>query len=290
MAKQQLRLIYGPAPSQFADLYLPAAAGPHPLVILLHGGYWRARYGLDLMTPLAADLVAHGYAAWNIEYRRVGEPGGGWPGTFTDVAAAVEWLRASPYAQQLDWSCCVAIGHSAGGHLALWLAARHRLAPGTLGAANAVLTGPTALRLAGVISQAGVNNLQTAYQRGLSNNAVVELLGGTPNEVPDRYAAADPSQLLPLGLPQVLVHSPADDLVPLALSEDYARAAAAAGDPAHFRQLTGDHFTLIDPTTPDWAVILEELHWFIAERHQWQDGDAPVGAANAIACLPTDVR
>src|SRR5258706_4695885 len=122
-----IRLAYGAEPFQFGELYLPDNAGPHPVVILIHGGYWRARYGLDLMIGLAHDLAARGVAVWNIEYRRVGNPGGGWPGTLLDVALAADNLKIVAQAYALDLQRVIPIGHSAGGHLAFWPAARPNL-------------------------------------------------------------------------------------------------------------------------------------------------------------------
>lgn len=275
MAAAPRRLRYGPAPTGFGDLRVPAGDGPHPVVILVHGGYWRARYGLDLMDRLGDDLASRGVASWNIEYRRVGEPGGGWPGTFVDVAAAADQLRTIAAEYNVDLARVVAIGHSAGGHLALWLAARRRVAPGALGDGDvAPLTGPVALPLTGVISQAGVADLTDGWRRDLSNGAVADLLGGAPEEVPERYAAANPARLLPLGLPQVLVHGEGDDIVPLALSRDYAAAAREAGDDARFRPVPGDHFDIIDPTTPAWAAIIDELRALLAPL-----GPLPAGLA-----------
>jgi acetyl esterase/lipase len=260
------RLRYGPAPNGFGDLRVPGTAGPHPVVILIHGGYWRARYGLDLMDRLGDDLAARGVANWNIEYRRVGEPGGGWPGTLRDVASAAERLRGIAPAHQLDLARVVTIGHSAGGHLALWLAARHRVPVGALGDGGwAALTGPGVLPLAGALSQAGVADLADGWRRGLSGGAVADLLGGTPEGVPERYAAADPARLLPLGIPQALVHGERDDIVPIAISRDYAAAATRAGDPARFRPIPdADHFDVIDPATAAWAVIIAELRAILA--------------------------
>ncbi len=257
MHYQATRQHYGAAPSQFGDLYCPANAGPHPVVILIHGGYWRARYGLDLMEPLAVDLAARGVATWNIEYRRVGEAGGGWPGTFQDLAAAADYLPTLASAHQLDLTRTVAIGHSAGGQLALWLAARPRLRSTILGS-DPIISGDP-LPITGVIGQAAVADLQAAYTLKLSNGAVGELLGGTPATVPDRYAATNPAQLLPLGVPQILVHGEQDDTVPIAISRDYAQAAAAAGDVAHFRPINSDHYQLIDPATTAWAAIIGAL-------------------------------
>ena len=260
------RFRYGPAPTGFGDLRTPSGSGPHPVVILVHGGYWRARYSLDLMDGLGDDLARRGIASWNIEYRRLGDPGGGWPGTFRDVAAAAERLRDLAADHNLDLTRVVTIGHSAGGHLALWLAARRRVPVGTLGdGEGSALTGPAVLPLAGVVGQAGVADLTEGWRRKLSSDVIAELLGGTPNTVPERYAAADPALLLPLGLPQALVHGQADDIVPIAISRDYAAAAARAGDPAHFRVVPGaDHFDIINPTTTAWAAIIEELRAILA--------------------------
>lgn len=265
MATTQRRLRYGPAPTGFGDLRLPGGAGPHPVVILVHGGYWRASYGLDLMDDLGDDLAARGVASWNIEYRRIGDPGGGWPGTLVDVATAADFLRTIAQEHHLDLARVVAIGHSAGGHLALWLAARRRVPPGALGPGDATnLTGPGILPLAGVISQAGVADLTDGWRRQLSGSAVADLLGGTPDSVPERYAAADPARLLPLGLPQALVHGESDTIVPLAISRDYAAAAQRAGDDARFRLVPGDHFAIIDPTTAAWSTIVAELRAILA--------------------------
>src|SRR6266851_8281932 len=198
-----LRLAYGPAPLQFGDLYVPIEPGLYPIVILIHGGYWRARYGLDLMNSLAEDLAKRGYAAWNIEYRRVGNPGGGWPGTFLDVALATDFLRKLAPSYKLDLQRVVPIGHSAGGHLAFWLAARPRIPSDSplAGSSVAAREGEQAapLPLAGAISLAGVLDLETAWRLHLSNNAVVELLGAKFPKAPDRYAAASPAAMLPLG-------------------------------------------------------------------------------------------
>ena len=266
MSPTTQRLRYGPAPTGFGELRTLSGDGPHPVVILVHGGYWRARYGLDLMDGLGDDLARRGVASWNIEYRRLGDPGGGWPGTFRDVAAAAERLRDLALEHHLDLTRVITIGHSAGGHLALWLAARRRVPTGVLGDGEGVeLTGPAALPLAGVISQAGVADLTEGWRRKLSSDVITELLGGSPESVPDRYAIADPALLLPLGLPQALVHGQNDDIVPIAISRDYAAAAASAGDPAHFRVVPGaDHFDIINPATKAWAMIIEELRAILA--------------------------
>ena len=249
-------LSYGPEKLQFADLYQPSTQGPHPVVILLHGGFWRAAYGLDLMHALAEHLATQGIAAYNVEYRRVGDSGGGWPGTLQDVAQATDHLRtiAPPY--QLDLARVLPLGHSAGGHLALWLAARHKLPP----------TGPLhiekqPLSLTAAISLAGAMDLEQVWQQHLGNDAVVEFLGGTPQEVPQRYKSASPAALLPLDLPQVLVHGTRDDRVPLNISQQYARKATVAGGTVTLIEIPGaDHFILIDPKSEAWQKTLAAIH------------------------------
>ena len=262
-----MRLAYGPEYLQFGELYLPGEPGPHPTIILIHGGYWRARYGLDLMTGLAEDLAARGYAAWNIEYRRVGDPGGGWPGTLLDVALAADYLRILATTYALDLQRVVSIGHSAGGHLALWLAARPRIAHNSP-LAGSHITPPGSdnnetaapLALAGAISLAGVVDLEMAWRLNLSNGAVVDLLGGGFTDVPERYAAASPAAMLPLGVPQVLIHGTNDASVPLQVSQAYVAAARAINDPVTYIELKGvDHFDVIDPHTTAWAFTVEAL-------------------------------
>jgi acetyl esterase/lipase len=262
-----LRLAYGPEDLQFGDLYVPNQSGLHPIVILIHGGYWRARYGLELMNGLAEDLAKRGYAAWNIEYRRVGNPGGGWPGTFLDVALAADYLRELAPSYKLDLTKVVSIGHSAGGHLAFWLSARPRIPFFVHNSplAGSHLTGnneetATSLALAGTISLAGVVDLQMAWRLHLSNDAVVELLGGTIANVPERYIAASPAAMLPLGIPQVLIHGTNDDSVPLEVSQTYANAARSVNDPVTYFELEGvDHFDVIDPHSQAWAITINEL-------------------------------
>jgi acetyl esterase/lipase len=265
-----LRLAYGTGEFQFGDLYLPEKAGPYPVAILIHGGYWRAHFGLDLMHGLAADLARRGIAAWNIEYRRVGNVGGGWPGTFLDVAQATDYLRTIAIASPLDLERIVPVGHSAGGHLAFWLAARQRIAR-----ASPVSPHETSLIPAGVLSLAGVLDLKQAYALHLSNDAVVGLLGARPDEDWARYMAASPGELLPLGIPQVLIHGTADGHVPLQVSRDYAAAAKLAGDPITYLELPGvDHFAIIDPATESWQRIVRELDRLFQDAEQSTDSNS----------------
>lgn len=240
---------YGPDPSQFAELTLPAGDGPFPVVVVVHGGFWRSAYDLSLGRPLAADLVARGYAAWNVEYRRVGN-GGGWPTTFEDVAAAID--RLAGLDASLDLDRVLGLGHSAGGHLAVWAAARPGLPPGAPGADPAV-------RLTGVVSQAGVLDLRRAAAEKLGAGATQEFLGGSPADQPTRYDVASPVQRVPIGVRVVCVHGGSDTNVPLSQSESYVRAATAAGDRAELVEVEGDHFVVIDVGSPAWTEIVGRL-------------------------------
>jgi acetyl esterase/lipase len=256
------RFVYATEPTGFVELRVPFGSGPFPVVILIHGGFWHTPYGLDLMDGLGDVLARRGIASWNIEYRRVGEPGGGWPGTLIDAARATDRLADLGRTHRLDLARVITVGHSAGGHLALWLAARRKLPVGALGLEEPVgrLTGPAALPLVGAISLAGVVDLADGYRRHLGLGAVADLLGGSPDRVPDRYAVADPARHLPLGLPQTLIHGTLDTLVPPEMSRDYTAAALAVGDPVRLRILSGsDHFDVIDPASSAWAAIVEEI-------------------------------
>lgn len=236
------RIAYGSDPSQFFDLRLPKskAKGPNPLILNIHGGFWRARYNLDHAGHLCAALTARGLATANLEYRRVGNEGGAWPGTFADIRAAYHFLAQNAAQRNLDASKIVVIGHSAGGQLALCLAA-HESA------------------ITRAVSLAGVVDLQRAYQLHLSNDAVVEFLGGKPREVPEHYREADPTQLS-ITARQWLIHGSADDIVPPAFSRDYLAAKqkrrAATREDANLLEISGaGHFDLIDPRTAAWKDV-----------------------------------
>ncbi|MGY1730433.1 alpha/beta hydrolase family protein [Geodermatophilus sp. SYSU D01045] len=256
---------YGPHPDQFLELTLPVAQDPAPMVVaqdpapmvvaqdpapvvvVLHGGFWRAAYGVELARPLAADLAAAGYAAVAVEYRRVGS-GGGWPATLEDVAAALDALPDLPDAGRLDLGSLAVVGHSAGGHLAAWAAGRARLPDGAPGA------GPR-VRVTAAVLQAGVVDLARAAEQRLGRSAVQEFLGGEPGEVPGRYAVADPAGLLPTGADVLCVHGTDDDVVPPEQSQRYAAVAAGAGDRVTVRTVPGGHRVPIDPAGEAWAVV-----------------------------------
>lgn len=245
------RIQYAPGEHQFGDLRLPRGKGPFPVVIGIHGGYWRSRYDLAYFGHACASLTEAGIATWNIEYRRTGHEGGGWPGTFRDVAAAADYLRPLALEYALDLNRVVTLGHSAGGHLALWLAARHRIPEGD------PLYTEDPLPLKGAVALAGVVDLRRAHTLGLSEDATGLLMGCVPAQHLERYASASPYELLPLGVRQFLLHGTADDSVPLELSERYEERAVALGDPATLLTLpdTG-HFELVDPTSNVWPDVV----------------------------------
>jgi acetyl esterase/lipase len=244
-------IAYGEHPLHFADLRLPDGDGPHPVAIAIHGGFWRNRYGLDYMGHLCAALAARGIATWNVEYRRVGDPGGGWPGTFHDVAAASRYLVDHAAELNLDPDRLIAIGHSAGGHFASWLASLENVP-----ADSEIAARPLPLR--GAVPIAGVMDLEQCWEQHLSNDAVVDFLGGTPAEVPERYAAASPAALAPSPIPHLLVHGTWDENVPIELSERYQQAAAG-GKSALLALPRADHFDVVDPESPAWPAIEDAI-------------------------------
>ncbi len=251
-----LEVRYGPDREQVADvrfarLRAGAAAGgagrqPPPLVLFLHGGFWRAAYDRAHTGPLADALADAGFAVCTPEYRRAGQPDGGWPGTFEDVAAAVRTLPpivAEATAGLTDGTRVILAGHSAGGHLALWAAAE--------------LSRGGQLALA-VVSLAGVCDLAACYRDGLDDDAVGVLMGGGPDVYPDRYASADPMRRVPIGVTITLVHGTSDQRVPWQYSRDFAAKAQAAGDQIELALLQDcGHFELIDPLSLAWPTVLE---------------------------------
>ena len=238
------RFAYGPDQSQWGDLYLPAAVTKPPVVVVVHGGFWLSEYSADLGAPLAADLATRGWAAWNLEYRRLGN-GGGWPQTAADIATGIDHLATVAGTASISLDRVVAVGHSAGGQLAVWAAGSR-----TLG----VTSSPPRVPLTGVVSQAGVLDLVGAAEMNLGGGAVQQLLGGEPSGVPDRYRWASPQQNLPCRVPVRCVHGEADLNVPFAQSHDYVAAARRVGADATLTSVPGDHFSLITTSSPAWAA------------------------------------
>lgn len=227
------RIPYGPGEHHFGHLRLPPGRGPHPVAIVIHGGFWRAAYDLAYAGHLSAALAKAGFATWNIEYRRIGQDGGGYPGTFDDVRAAAAHVKTLAGRFPLDLRRTLAVGHSAGGHLALWLATQSEV------------------KLRGVIGIAAVSDLRMAHDRKLSSTVVADLLGGSPQTIPQRYQAASPIESLPLRAHAILVHGRKDDIVPLEMSERFAQKSGA-------RLVVIDdagHFEPVDPRSPAWQKV-----------------------------------
>lgn len=255
------RIAYGADSLQFGELRVPEGKGPFPLVVLIHGGCWQNAYGLDHVRPLAAALTREGFATWTIEYRRIGDEGGGWPGTFEDAAQALGHVRALAEKHPLDLDRVVLVGHSAGGHLALWLASRASL-PDTH--ALAALEAP---RVRGVVGLAAIADLAGYGEgRGSCQQSVHPLMGGTPESEPGRYAAADPMRMLPPSTNVRLVFGSADPIVPPGQAEAYVRAVVAAGADARAVSVPGaGHFDVIAPFAPAWRTVLEQVRAMAAE-------------------------
>ncbi len=245
---------YGTDRSQRGDLHLPGGEGPHPVIVLIHGGSWHRRYGRAVMRAIAAALLMRGWAVWNIEYRRIGN-GGGWPETFADVASAIDHLDGLH--PSLDLGRVALIGHSAGGHLALWAAGRTALPTGAPGA----IAGRPRVPIAHAVALAGVCDLTGAY-RQWHGGAVRALMGGSPERLPDRYEVADPLRRVPLKVSALLVHGVLDETVSITLSRNYAQAARAAGADVELVEIEGEagsHRAFIDPRGAGWAPVLPWL-------------------------------
>ncbi len=227
------KIAYGGGEFQFGYLRLPKSEGPHPVAIVVHGGFWRAAFDLEHSGHMCAALTRAGIATWSLEYRRIGQPGGGWPGTCEDVLQGASHLKQLAAQFPLNAARAVAIGHSAGGHLALWLGTR--------------------MRLRGIVSLAGVADLRRAWELKLSNTVVADFMGGQPGP---EYEKASPIERVPLGAPSRLVHGDHDDIVPLEISQRFVAAAVKAGDDSKLVTLPGaDHFALIDPRSAEWPVV-----------------------------------
>ncbi|MGH2839622.1 MAG: alpha/beta hydrolase family protein [Solirubrobacteraceae bacterium] len=231
---------YGTDSQQVADLHVPVRSGPHPVAVVLHGGYWQRPYGKLVTRPLCEDLARRGWAAWNVEYRRLGRDGGGWPHTFDDVALAIDHLAALDD-DRLDLERVTAVGHSAGGQLALWAGARPGFPAGAPGASPRV-------KLHGALALGAVCDLR------LAGNVANILVGGTPDEVPERWALADPMRQVPLDIPVGLVHAIGDETVPVKHSRAYAAAAQAAGADVTLIEPAGGHQDPINPESAAWRA------------------------------------
>jgi acetyl esterase/lipase len=256
---------YGERPQQYGELRVPPTRGPHPLVILVHGGCFKAAYAsADYAAPIGDALKDQGIASWNIEYRRLGDPGGGWPGTYLDVGRAVDHVRSLAKAHDLDLSRVVIVGHSAGGHLAMWAAGRSRVPK------QSALYTANPLRIRGAVDLAGPLDLSAhlaEYERLCRDSVITTLMGGTPARRPDHYAQASPIALLPYGLPQVLVLGTYEEFVPMPLMRAYADAARRAGDSVRVVHVRGaGHFEIASPRSYAWPPVLRAIRALLDGR------------------------
>lgn len=244
----RIRIDYGPEPQQFGHFYAPEGevAEPVPVVMVIHGGFWSGEYHLNLGTALSVELARNGVAAWNIEYRRIGE-GGRWPEMSADVAAALDAIvgpvaAASPV--PLDLNRVRVVGHSAGGQLAVWLAGQR----------------DTTIRPELVVSQAGALDLASAAERGRRISYIEDLFGIPFDDDPQLWRSASPHHRVPIGVPIVVLHGTEDVQVPAKVASRYADAARAAGDPVELDVIEGeDHFAFLDPNTRCWKRSLDAL-------------------------------
>ena len=250
------RIAYGEDENQFGILGLPDADGPIPVVIAVHGGFWRAEYDHTYMEALCRSLNAAGVATWSLEYRRVGNAGGGWPGTFQDVAAGADFLRRIISDYPLDLSQAYVLGHSAGGHLALWLAGRKRVS------GKSELHDPDPLPIAGVVAISPICDLKKAADQDLGEvpGIVKTFMGASPGLERDRFDDASPAALIPMGVKQRLYHGSEDPHIPIEMTQRYVEDAGDVGDPINMTVLMGaGHFDGVEVDTKEWAEIRADL-------------------------------
>ena len=251
-------IAYGSDAQQFAHLRLPKGNAPFPVAVIIHGGCWLKFADANNTEPMSDALRNAGVATWNIEYRRADNEGGGWPGTFSDIAAAIDHLREIAPRYQLDLNRVVAVGHSAGGHLALWAAARSRLE------SNSALFTKQPLQLKGAVNLAGPSDLRTFpsahMQQVCGSVPTLKLLGGSVEDFAARYRDGSPAALLPIGVPQILITGSLDHLVPPAFGQSYEATARRSGDDVEMIVIEGaGHFEVIAPTTPAWPIVQERV-------------------------------
>jgi acetyl esterase/lipase len=253
------RIAYGSETLQFGELRLPRWSEPTPLVVFIHGGCWRSQYDLKHLGGAAAALVEEGFAVWTIEYRRIGDANGGWPGTFDDIANAVDHVRKlGAQFPSIDTNRVVLMGHSAGGQLALWAASRKQNEQ-----AGLFRSSIPPLKVAGVVSLAGITDL-AEYGTGADgcNQSVTPLMGGTLQQVPQRYRAVSPIERVPTGVFIRLVHGDADPIVPIAQSKTFLDRARMAGDRVELDVVAGGgHFDLLSPQSPAWQTVVRAARW-----------------------------
>ena len=248
------RIAYGPGDNQYGNLRLPNGPGPHPVVLFIHGGCWLSRYDISHARALEQALADSGFAVWSLEYRRVGNDGGGWPGTFEDIARGADHLRALAPLFALDLSRVTAMGHSAGGYFALWLAARPKIPR------ESPLYTPNPIRVNAVVGISPAPDLEGLHQSGTCDNVIDKLMGGSPVQFPERYAVTSAMQLAPIGVPQVLVVGALDRTWAPVGRAYYARAVAAGDSTVRMVEAPeAGHFDVIAPTTSSWRFVVDAL-------------------------------
>ena len=277
MFKKEMGIIriavdYGVNEHQFGELLLPQGTGPFPIIMIIHGGFWRKNFDLTQMHEMAEQLAKQGIATWNIEYNRVGHEEGGWPGTFLDVANAFNYIKVLAQKYPIDLNNILIMGHSAGGHLALWLAGNDLVDP------NSEIYLPIdGLNIKGVISLAGVSDLEKMYDihywkyklYEIYDNPTADLLGGSPDEYRERYINASPKHLINTNIPTMLIHGALDVNVPIGLSEQFYEEALAKKANTSLEILKdAEHFEVIVPHTNSWSVITECIERLIGEGYE----------------------
>ena len=254
------RIPYGQDSSQFGDLWIPQSRDHSlfPVVVFFHGGWWKSEYDLGYAGRLCAALKSAGIACWSVEYRRVGVTGGGWPGTFQDAAAGFDFVATLAKRFPLDTDRIVTMGHSAGAHLAFWIAGRHHIHPG-----SDLHLPPPVMPLRGVVSLAGAVDLRLTIDLSgyltfaHDKHEVYNLMGGKPKDFPERYVTGNPGDLLPFSSPQVLIQGSSDDQIPFDLPRRWVQIAHRSGSKADAFLLDGlDHFDVVDPISSAWSIVL----------------------------------
>jgi acetyl esterase/lipase len=257
------RIQYGAGPYQFGDLWIPETKSRSllPLVVFYHGGWWKSKYDLGYAGYLCAALKKEGIASWSVEYRRVGQTGGGWPATFQDAAAGCDFAASLAKSYPLDLSRVIAMGHSAGGHLAFWVAGRHHIDPH-----SEIYQPRPQVPLHGIVSLAGAVDLRLTidlsgyFTFAHDKQEVYALMGGSPLDLPDRYKAGNPGDLLPFNVPQLLLQGTADDQIPAALPPRWADMSRGQGDTVTVNMISSaNHFDLLDPDSRAWGTVRDSI-------------------------------
>lgn len=253
-----MKIAYGSDPLQFGELHVPEGDGPFPVVVFIHGGCWLAQYDITTTRPLARALQDEGIAVWNLEYRRVGNPGGTYPGLLLDIGSGVDYVKRLVTDYPLDLSLVVVMGHSAGGHLALWAGARAKIP------ARHDLYQADPLQPAGVVALAPAAALTRLHQQGTCDDVIDRLMEGSPAERPDRYAYVEPARMAPIGVRHTLLMG-VHDTVWTPFGEEYYTAARAIGDNTMKRVMAPEsgHFEIINPYSSTWALVLKAVRSYL---------------------------